>query len=73
MASNAYQLEGFIRGAEGWGLTDVLLPFLLIFTIFYAILHKTNILGDKKKNMNIMVSLISTGYLTMPYRWQSVS
>ncbi len=39
------------------GLVDVLLPFLLIFTIMYAILTKSEILG-KKKNFNIAVAFV---------------
>jgi len=37
---------------------NVLLPFLLIFTVVYAILEKTNILGEGKKSADIIVSLI---------------
>lgn len=48
------------------GVYDVVLPFLLVFTIFFAILEKTKILGvdkvgDKtytKKNLNAMVSFV---------------
>ena len=31
-----------IRTLEQWGILDVILPFLLIFTIIYALLLKTN-------------------------------
>lgn len=37
---------------------NVLLPFLLIFTVVYAILEKTNILGEGKKSADIIVALI---------------
>ena len=30
---SAWQLENLVRTLESWGLTDVLLPFLLIFVI----------------------------------------
>lgn len=48
------------------GVYDVILPFLLIFTIVFAILEKTKILGTEKvgdkevtkKNLNSMVALV---------------
>jgi len=48
------------------GVYDVILPFLLVFTIVFAILEKTKILGmekvgDKtltKKNLNAMVAFV---------------
>lgn len=48
------------------GVYDVLLPFLLVFTIMFAILEKTKILGTEKiegkeitkKNLNAMVSFV---------------
>jgi hypothetical protein len=41
---------------EGMGLLDVLLPFLLIFTICFAVLQKSKILGPNSKNFNVIVS-----------------
>jgi len=48
------------------GVFDVILPFLLVFTIVYAILEKTKVLGTEKvggkvasrKNLNSMVSFV---------------
>jgi len=45
------------------GLYDVILPFLLVFTIVFAILEKTKILGVDnngvtKKNINAIVSFV---------------
>ena len=40
MASENFVLEEFGRSLERWGLMDVLLPFLLIFTIVFAVLEK---------------------------------
>ncbi|MFH1850626.1 MAG: hypothetical protein ABH879_10705 [archaeon] len=67
MVSRAYNLEGFVEVVESWGLTDVLLPFLLIFTIFFAILQKSDILGDDKKNMNVAVSVIIALIVVIPH------
>lgn len=48
------------------GVYDVLLPFLLVFTVMFAILEKTKLFGvegDKgqytKKNLNAMVSFVT--------------
>jgi hypothetical protein len=61
---------GGFRGAIDFlgeiGIYDVVLPFLLVFTIIFAVLEKTKILGyekinDKqytKKNLNSMVAFI---------------
>ena len=43
---------------QGSGVYEYILPFLLIFSITFAILEKVKILGDDKKNINIIVSLI---------------
>ncbi len=40
------------------GVYDVLLPFLLIFAIMFAILEKTEILGRDKSNINVIVSVV---------------
>ena len=40
------------------GVYDILLPFLLIFAIVFAILEKTKILGENKTNIDVIVSLV---------------
>jgi len=62
--------ESAFRGMIGFlnklGVYDVILPFLLVFTIVFAILEKTKIFGvDKstgqelgKKNINAMVAFV---------------
>lgn len=67
MASNLYSLRGFFQGLERWGLMDVLLPFLLIFTIVFAVLEKTKILGDGKKNLNATLSLVLSLIVVVPH------
>ena len=39
-------------------VADVLLPFLLVFLIVFATLQKVKILGESKKNFNVMLALI---------------
>ncbi len=45
-----------IIGTE-W-FTQVILPFLLVFTLIFAILEKTKILGEGKKQINSIISLV---------------
>jgi len=35
---------------------SILVPFLLVFVLIYAILEKTNVLGEGKKMVNLIVS-----------------
>lgn len=37
---------------------EAILPFLLVFAIVFAILDKTKVLGDKKRQINAIVSLV---------------
>ena len=56
-----------LRGMDVYGLTDVLLPFMLIFTIVFAVLQKTKILGDGKKNLNTILSLTLALMVVIPH------
>lgn len=38
--------------------TNALLPFILIFTVIFAILQKAKVLGDGKKQIDAIVSLV---------------
>lgn len=67
MPSYAYNLEEFIRILEQWGLTDVLLPFLLIFVVMFAILQKTKILGEDKKRFNMVIALVMGLLVVVPH------
>lgn len=65
-------LGSAIQFFRDFGLFDVVLPFLLVFTIIFAILEKTRILGTVKfkgeevpnKNLNSMVAFV-VGLLTV--------
>jgi hypothetical protein len=57
----------FVEVLESWGLTDALLPFLLIFVILFAILQKTKVLGEGKKNFNVIVSLVISLLVVIPH------
>lgn len=52
------QLQAYITQLENFGLFDVALPFLLIFTLFFAILEKISLFGKDKTNINVIVSLV---------------
>ena len=60
-------LESFVLILENWGLTDVLLPFMLIFVIIYAIFQKTKVLGEGKKNLNTVVALVVALLVVIPH------
>ena len=52
---------------ERIGFVDVLLPFLLIFTVIFAVLEKTKILGEGKRNMNVGISFIFALLVVVPH------
>ncbi|HLD12324.1 MAG TPA: hypothetical protein VJB87_01890 [Candidatus Nanoarchaeia archaeon] len=57
----ASALGNAIEFLKNFGLFDVILPFLLVFTITFAILEKTKVLGhdknkEPKKNLDAMVA-----------------
>ncbi len=54
----ASKLQGTIEFLKDFGLFDVILPFLLVFAVVFAILEKTSILGKDKKNLNSIVALV---------------
>lgn len=56
-----------IRSLESYGVSDVLLPFILIFTIVFAVMQKTKMLGDGKKNYNVVVALVMALAVIIPH------
>lgn len=67
MAAQELRLEFFFRDLDRWGLTDVLLPFLLIFVVIFAILQKTHILGESKKNLSVIVAIVVAFLVVIPH------
>lgn len=59
--------QNFIMKLDDLGITDVLLPFVLIFVIVFAILQKTKILGDGKKNLNVAVAIVVGLLVVIPH------
>lgn len=61
-------LDQLVMTLENRGqITQVILPFLLVFVIMYAVLTKTKILGESKKNLNIIVALIMGAMVVIPH------
>ena len=66
MAAEESAFRGVITFLDQIGIYDVVLPFLLVFTIIFAILEKTSIFGHEtingvsytKKNLNSMVAFV---------------
>ena len=51
-------LYGLIQNWQQLGLYDIILPFLLIFTISYAVLQKVMIFGKGAKKINVIIALV---------------
>jgi preprotein translocase subunit YajC len=60
-------LQDIVYNLESWGLTDVLLPFLLVFVIVFAVLQKSQVLGKDRKNFNVVVALVMALGVIIPH------
>ena len=72
MAISDNMLVRGIQSLNDLGLSDVLLPFLLIFTIMFAVLQKTKVLGKDEegkphKNYNVIIALIISLLVVIPH------
>ena len=56
--ATSFNFSDFIVQLDKMGFYDVALPFLLIFTIVFAVLQKVQIFGDKSKNFNAVIALV---------------
>ncbi|MBW3001945.1 hypothetical protein KY338_02155 [Candidatus Woesearchaeota archaeon] len=45
---------------QQWGILDVLVPFVLIFTIIFAVLQKISLFGEKRYNAVIALAITLT-------------
>ena len=55
---------------EVWGLSDVILPFILVFTIVFAIMQKVKPLGEetgRHKPFNVIISLVMALAVVIPH------
>lgn len=60
-------MQNAIYYLEYWGMTDVILPFILIFTIMFAVLQKAKLFGADSKKYNIIVSLAISLLVVIPH------
>ncbi len=51
---------------QTWGIMDFLLPFILVFTIVFAVMQKTKILGDHKQ-FNVIIALVLGLLFVVPH------
>ncbi len=58
--------QEMIIALESTGLSDVLLPFLLVFTIVFAALRQTKILGDEK-NFHVIIAMVMAFAVVIPH------
>ena len=65
--ANQLSFQNFVESLQRIGFVDVLLPFLLIFTVIFAVLEKTKILGESKRNMNVGISFIFALLVVVPH------
>jgi hypothetical protein len=49
------------------GITDVLLPFLLIFAIIYGILSTIRLFGENRNNINVIIALCMGLLVVVPH------
>ncbi len=45
---------------------DYIFPFVLVFTLIFAVLQKTKLLGDESKQTNLLISLVS-GFILISF------
>ncbi|MDP1694994.1 MAG: hypothetical protein Q8L34_05640 [Candidatus Woesearchaeota archaeon] len=58
MVLEGLNLEMTIRQLEAAGFYQVLLPFILIFTIIFAVLQKVRLFGANAKNINVVIAIL---------------
>lgn len=51
-------LEDTFYQLEQLGMFDVFLPFVLVFTLVYAVLHKIKLFGKESKQFDVMIALV---------------
>ena len=54
-----YGFDNMIYTLQQWGFVDVILPFILIFTIVFAVMEKTKILGEKDYQVRKYAAVIA--------------
>ncbi|MBI2663939.1 hypothetical protein HYX10_01200 [Candidatus Woesearchaeota archaeon] len=63
----ANEFPDFFIRMEELGLLDSLLPFILIFTVIFAVLQKTHIIGEGRREFNTVVALVLSLMVVIPH------
>jgi len=63
MVFEQVDFTGVVKQLEQTGFYDVVLPFMLIFTIIFAILQKIKLFGEASKNINIVIAIITAFFV----------
>lgn len=66
MSTQNWFLEDFFETLDWWGL-PIMLVFLLVFTLVFAVLEKIKILGQEKRNLNTILSLVMALAVILPH------
>ncbi|MCK4589784.1 MAG: hypothetical protein KAT77_05030 [Nanoarchaeota archaeon] len=61
------ELTSLITSLQYYGIFDVVLPFLLIFTLIFAVLQRIKLFGDYKKSINVVIALIMAILTVVPH------
>jgi len=67
MVSVQVSFQDFITHLDQWGVVDVFLPFLLFFTVIFAVLEKVKVFGDKGRRFNVIVALVMALAVVIPH------
>ena len=51
------QFSGLFSYWDRYGITEVIIPFILIFTVLFAVLQRVKIFGADSKKYNVIISL----------------
>jgi len=57
----------FVYWLDYWGVRDIILPFILIFTIFFAVMQKISLFGPKSRKYNVVLSLAISLLVIIPH------
>ena len=60
--------SNFVYWLDYWGVRDIILPFMLIFTIFFAVLQRIKLFGETgSKRYNVALSLTIALLVIIPH------
>ncbi|MEM4239633.1 MAG: hypothetical protein QXM31_01115 [Candidatus Woesearchaeota archaeon] len=59
--------SNFVYWLDYWGVRDIILPFVLLFTIFFAMLQKIGLFGAGNKKYNLVISLAISLLVVIPH------